>query len=213
MNNQLAEHAPPKLLGWIRFPDGSYRLVKRYLRPVQPRARRWWESARKQFTHGAAIDSPPAQHSLLKQLRGPWRKHAEMGAADPPKGVQKPSIPKLNWIWEKIFRGTAQVNSFDFLISFAAFVTCCTAQWRNHGGRSRKAKESNFIQHVFVRFWNQSVLPPSWKANIPNSAYIKVNKKMSNLFSFQGTPEHQTITSFDITTQLVLTTRWGRRVI
>jgi len=40
---QLVEHPAPKLIGWVRFPSESCRRrEKRYLRPVQPRARRWW---------------------------------------------------------------------------------------------------------------------------------------------------------------------------
>jgi len=39
-NHDLVEHAPPKLVGWVRFPTGSYRrLQKRYLRLVQPARR------------------------------------------------------------------------------------------------------------------------------------------------------------------------------
>jgi len=34
------EHAPSKLVGWVRFQVRSYqRIEKRYLRPVEPRAR------------------------------------------------------------------------------------------------------------------------------------------------------------------------------
>jgi len=40
------KHAP-KLVDWIRFPVGSHRrLEKRYLQPVNPRARRWWVTSR-----------------------------------------------------------------------------------------------------------------------------------------------------------------------
>jgi len=38
--------------------------------------------AREQFTHSAATELPPVQHSLRKQLDGLWLKQAEMGAAD-----------------------------------------------------------------------------------------------------------------------------------
>jgi len=38
--------------------------------------------AKERFTRGAAIDSPPVQHSLRKQLRNLGCKQAEMGAAD-----------------------------------------------------------------------------------------------------------------------------------
>ena len=59
---QLIEHAQAKLVGWDLFAVGSKRRrVKRYLRPVQRVM-----GARKQFTHGAAIDSPPVQHPLRK---------------------------------------------------------------------------------------------------------------------------------------------------
>jgi len=36
---------------------------------------------REWFTRAAAIGSPPVQHSLRKETRGPRRKQAEMGAA------------------------------------------------------------------------------------------------------------------------------------
>jgi len=70
-------------LGSIRFSTTSHRrLEKRYLRPVQPRARCLWVGARKRLVRGAIIDSTSVQHSLWKYPRGPWRKQAELGAAD-----------------------------------------------------------------------------------------------------------------------------------
>jgi len=58
----------PNLEGSVRLPVGLYRSCeKQCLPPVQPRALRWWMGARKRFTRGAAIGSPPVQHSLRKQ--------------------------------------------------------------------------------------------------------------------------------------------------
>jgi len=39
--------------------------------------------SRRRFTRDGAVDSPPVQHSLLKQPRGPRHKQAGIGAADP----------------------------------------------------------------------------------------------------------------------------------
>jgi len=67
LRNKLVEHAPPNLVGGVRFQIWPYRkLEKRYLRPVQPRAQRPWVGAREQFTRSAAIVSPLVQHSLRK---------------------------------------------------------------------------------------------------------------------------------------------------
>ena len=42
-------------LARVRFPGGPHRrLESRYLRSVQPRARRWWEGARERFARGVA---------------------------------------------------------------------------------------------------------------------------------------------------------------
>jgi len=74
----------------IRFPAGSYRrLEKRYWRPVQLRAQRWWVDARERFTRGAAIDSPPAQHSLRKQPAWPTAQASGNGRRRPLVVLQK----------------------------------------------------------------------------------------------------------------------------
>ena len=63
------------LVRWVRIPIEMLRtLEKRYLRPVQPRARQWIGS-RKIFKHGAAIGLPP----VLKQLHGPLRRASGNG--------------------------------------------------------------------------------------------------------------------------------------
>jgi len=74
-------------------------LKKRYMRPVH-------EASCSALTDEAAIDSPPVQHSLWKQPRGPWRKQAErepQTTRDTPRRVQKTSINetfrKLNWTY------------------------------------------------------------------------------------------------------------------
>ena len=98
---QAALDAPPKEVDWVRFPVGQYRrLEKRYLWPVQSRARRWWVGAREQFTRGAATDLPPVRHSLRKQPRGPRGTQAEMVAADHSSHFERSknaSLTRLNW--------------------------------------------------------------------------------------------------------------------
>jgi len=55
---QLVDHALPKLVGWVQFLVGSYRrLEKRYMLPVQPRARPWWVEG-----NGSRIVLPLTRH-------------------------------------------------------------------------------------------------------------------------------------------------------
>jgi len=81
------DHAPPQLIGWIRFPvDSHRRLEKRYLWPVQPRARHYWMGAR----NGSRAVLP-----LIRQQcyinSGRSRKQRQLLAVNPSM-LQKPSI-------------------------------------------------------------------------------------------------------------------------
>jgi len=80
----LVEHAPPELVGWVRFQVGPLGSLEKNCTCVLSSLTRsvdgWVQ--RERLTRGAAIDSSPAtQHSLQKQPRGPRSKQAEMGAA------------------------------------------------------------------------------------------------------------------------------------
>ena len=72
-------------------PVGSYR-------KLEPPARRWWVDAREQFTLCAAIVSPPAQHSLWKQPRGPRRKQAQISPAGYSWRSEMSTKPSVNGI-------------------------------------------------------------------------------------------------------------------
>ena len=78
------------------------RLEKRYLRPVQPRAHRWWEGARERFTRGAATchqcsihcESSRVAHGASKWR---WALQTTLDIRTPTKGVRKANTTELHF--------------------------------------------------------------------------------------------------------------------
>jgi len=67
----------------VPFPVKSCRRLEyQYLRPVQPRAPRWWLDASKRFMRGAANYSPLMHHSLRNSRLAKRHKQTKMGAID-----------------------------------------------------------------------------------------------------------------------------------